>query len=365
MRDIIPALLVALDPANEQGRALAYCRLVETRGSTPQKAGATMLVFPDGSQAGTLGGGCVEAEVKRRAIQVIADGAPVVASFQLDSDYGWDDGLICGGRMQVLIQPIASDGVRGYFQQLAWLVEAGVGITEAVVFDAEASGLTAPAIYLFGAENNLVATIPASTDGGPQAAPEPVVRQLKSLDTRPRPYAAHGIAYLPVLSRCRLVIVGCGHVGKAVADLACDLDFDVWVVDDREEFVREDRFPRVQRRIHGHVDNVLPVLEITPDTFCLIVTRGHNHDERALYFLADRGARYVGLIGSRRKIKLIFDDLVAEGIPAEALRRVHAPVGIDIGSQTVPEIAVSICAELVAFRNLGEVPGRPNSVPVE
>jgi xanthine dehydrogenase accessory factor len=109
----------------------------------------------------------------------------------------------------------------------------------------------------------------------------------------------------------------------------------------------------------------LPSLEITPNTYCLIVTRGHNHDEEALLHLVNRGARYVGLIGSRRKIKMIFDDLLAEGISAESLSKVHAPLGIDIGSQTVPEIAVSICAELVAHRNLdGQVPGRAKRIEV-
>ena len=106
------------------------------------------------------------------------------------------------------------------------------------------------------------------------------------------------------------------------------------------------------------IDRVLPDLEITPDTYCLIVTRGHSHDQEALFRLVDRGARYVGLIGSKRKIKMIFDNLAAEGVSREALTKVYAPLGIDIGSQTVPEIAVSICAELIAHRNLGHVPGR-------
>jgi xanthine dehydrogenase accessory factor len=170
---------------------------------------------------------------------------------------------------------------------------------------------------------------------------------------------------LPLQPRCRLVIVGGGHVGQAVANLAADLEFDVWVVDDRAEYVSEERFPRAKQRIAGTNEAVLPNLEITPDTYCLIVTRGHSHDEEALFHLADRGARYVGLIGSRRKIKMIFDDLLAEGISPEALSHVHAPLGIDIGSQTVPEIAVSICAELVSHRNRnGVVPGRPEPVAV-
>jgi xanthine dehydrogenase accessory factor len=172
-----------------------------------------------------------------------------------------------------------------------------------------------------------------------------------------------GVAYLPVHPRCRLVIVGAGHVGKAVADLAADLDFDVWIVDDREEYVSPSRFPRAEKRIAGRIEDVLPALEITADTYCLIVTRGHNHDEEALYLLAERGARYVGMIGSRRKIRMIFDDLLNEGISQESLEKVHAPLGIDIGSQTVPEIAISICAELVSHRNRdGVVPGRPEKI---
>jgi len=147
-------------------------------------------------------------------------------------------------------------------------------------------------------------------------------------------------------------------VGKAVGDLAADLDFDVWAIDDRDFFVAEDRFPRAQRRISGPIEEVLPALDINADTYCLIVTRGHSHDERALFHLVNRGARYVGLIGSRRKIKLIFEDLLQEGISPSDLDRVFAPVGLDIGSQTVPEIAVSICAELIAHRKLGVVPGR-------
>jgi xanthine dehydrogenase accessory factor len=131
-------------------------------------------------------------------------------------------------------------------------------------------------------------------------------------------------------------------------------------VDDRQEFVSGERFPRAQRRIAGNVDQVLSSLDITPDTYCLIVTRGHTHDEKALYHLAERGARYVGMIGSQRKIKMILEDLENEGISRAALDQVHAPVGIDIGSQTVAEIAISIAAELIAHRNCGgAVPGRP------
>jgi xanthine dehydrogenase accessory factor len=354
MRELLRQLLAAI----AAGRPVAWCRLVETRGSTPQKAGAAMLVYDDGSQAGTLGGGCVEAEVKRRALGLVAENRPEVCAFQLDSDYGWDDGLICGGRMQIAIEPLGRGSAAGYFQQLEQIVARGQGCTEAIAFDRETSGIATPQSYLFDADGQFLASL------RPAEPPPQITESLRPLSSRPRAYAVRGVAYLPQLPRCRLVIVGGGHVGKAVADLAADLEFDVWIVDDRQEFVSEARFPRAERRIGGPVERVLPQLEITPDTYCLIVTRGHSHDQEALFHLADRGARYVGLIGSRRKIKMIFDNLAAEGVSREALAHVHAPLGIDIGSQTVPEIAVSICAELIAHRNLGAVPGRPRSVEV-
>jgi xanthine dehydrogenase accessory factor len=359
MREVLRELLAAMNA----GRAVAWCRLVETRGSTPQKAGAAMLVREDGSQAGTLGGGCVEAEVKRRALGLLAENRPEICTFQLDSDYGWDDGLICGGRMKILVEPIAAGLHNAYFERLAAFVERGEGCTEALVFDSEASGLVAPDGLLFDGGGKLIARLRNTTDAGSSNVPVQITDDLRPLSDRPRAYAARGVAYLPVLQRCRLVIVGGGHVGKAVGELAADLDFDVWVVDDRAEYVAEERFPRAERRISGSIEQVLPDLEITSDTYCLIVTRGHSHDQEALFHLADRGARYVGLIGSRRKIKMIFENLAAEGVSREALAKVYAPLGIDIGSQTVPEIAVSICAELIAHRNLGQIPGR--AAPVE
>ena len=126
---------------------------------------------------------------------------------------------------------------------------------------------------------------------------------------------------------------------------AARADFDVWVVDDRPQYANAERFPEAQRFVVGPFDETLPNLDVTPNTYALIVTRGHGHDQEALYHLATTPAPYVGLIGSKRKIRLIFENLREGGIPAEALERVTAPVGLEIGSQTVPEIAVSIVAE--------------------
>ncbi|MHC4877388.1 MAG: XdhC family protein [Planctomycetota bacterium] len=346
-------LLQALIDAVRNGQSVAWTALVETKGSTPQKAGAAMLVFADGSQAGTLGGGCVEAEVKRRALRLLDEGRAELLTFQLDSDYGWDDGLICGGRMKMLVDPVRPGDDLTYFEDYLRQVRDGVGSTEAVIIDAEKSGGTEADRCLLNEKDEVVVARMAGD------LPEAVQAGLRPVSDRPRAYVAGGVSFLPQLERCRLVIVGAGHVGQKVAELAADVDFNVWVVDDREQYCNQDRFPQAERLIVGDIDSALSGLEIDGNTMCIIVTRGHNHDEEALYHLAEKPARYIGMIGSRRKIRLIFEDLLREGISREALQRVHAPLGFDIGSQTVPEIAVSIVAELIAHRNLGGVPDRP------
>jgi xanthine dehydrogenase accessory factor len=354
MREILRELTEALNCE----RPCVYCSVIETRGSTPQKAGAAMLVFPDGSQRGTLGGGCVEAEVRQKALKVLSEdgGRPDVLTFCLDDNYGWDDGLICGGRMSILAAPLQSsdragraEQNRSYYRRYLDLVENGKGCTEAIVFQSP-DGLGIGNRFLFDAENQFIA------QHGDGPIPTLVEANLTPLSKRPGPKAQQGIAYLPILPRITLLIVGAGHVGQAVAQLATQVDFDVWVLDDREAFVSPQRFPTAQRRLVGAIDTHLKDLagrDINPSFYCLVVTRGHNHDEEALYHLATTSAGYVGMIGSKRKIKLIYEDLIAKGVSPEALNRVHAPLGLDIGSQTVPEIAVSIVAELIACRNLG------------
>jgi xanthine dehydrogenase accessory factor len=343
------SVLLELDDHLRAGRSVCYTALVETRGSTPQKAGASMLVFPDGSQRGTLGGGCVEAEVKRRALQVLESGDAELMTFHLDNDYGWDDGLICGGRMKMLVDPLRPGGDASYYRAVADQLLAARGCTEAVALETNGP-LTAGDHWLFDESGQMLASRNSN------AAPAQVTASLRELTSRPRPYVTNGVSYLPHLSRCRLIVIGAGHVGQKVAQLAHDVDFDVWVVDDREEYCNTERFPQAKRLIVAPFETSLSALNIDSDTYCLIVTRGHNHDEEALAYIAESPARYIGLIGSKRKIKLIFADLLKKGISAEALRRVFAPLGFDIGSQTVPEIAISILAELIAHRNLGHVP---------
>src|SRR5262245_25976670 len=350
MRELLDELTDALD----QGRECVYCSVVETRGSTPQKAGAVMLVFADGSQRGTLGGGCVEAEVKQRALRTLGGdhGGSNLLTFCLDDNYGWDDGLICGGRMTILAEPFPSS-VRGesaaarYYHRFGELARSGQGCTEAMVIVQEPADVPVGSRYLLDASCTVVA------QRAPPDVPEVVCANLTPVQKRPRAGVRQGVAYLPLWPRVTLFIVGGGHVGQAVAKLAADVDFDIWVLDDRESYASPERFPTAQRHLVGDIGARLKELKetITPSVYALIVTRGHAHDEEALYHLADTQAGYVGMIGSKRKIKLIFEDLRSKGIAQEVLQKVHAPLGFNIGSQTVPEIAVSIVAELIACRN--------------
>jgi xanthine dehydrogenase accessory factor len=346
MRELLSELMAALDG----GRPCVWCAVVETRGSTPQKAGAMMLVYSDGSQAGTLGGGCVEAEVKQRALRVLADGPgqPAVFTFSLDDNYGWDDGLICGGRMTILAHPFPADGAAGYFRALLTRISSGSGCTEAVVI-AASDGAVAGDRYLFDADGTEVAKIAA------RETPAVVRKGLQALSDRPGPGLRNGVAYLPILPRVTLLLVGGGHVARALAELAHRVGFAVRVLDDRERYACRERFPAAEEVLVGDIGSTLKHLAptLTADSYALIMTRGHSHDEEALYHLAGTACGYVGMIGSKRKIRLIFEDLIAKGIAPEALERVHAPLGLPIGSQTVPEIAVSIVAELIACRNLG------------
>ena len=347
MREILAELIEAVG----RGRRVAYTSLVETRGSTPQKAGAAMLVYEDGSQAGTLGGGCVEAEVKQRALRLLDDGSTELFTFHLDNDYGWDEGLICGGRMTMLVDPVRDRSDLCFFETFVEALGSGRGCTEAVVLDAETSGGGLAADRFLLSESGELLASRARGD-----VPPTLANSLRSLVSRRRPYVETGTSFMPQQKRCRLLIVGAGHVGQEVARLGDSVDFDVWVVDDRAEYCSPERFPTARRLLVAPIDSALSGLDIDETTFCVIVTRGHNHDEEALYHLVETPAAYVGMIGSRRKIKLIYEDLLGEGISREALERVRAPLGFEIGSQSVPEIAVSIVAELVAVRNLEELP---------
>jgi len=258
-----------------------------------------MLVDQRMQTVGTLGGGCVEAEVCRRAFELLERGSASLLSFQLNHDYGWDDGLICGGGMDIAVQPLTA-------------LDQAADVRRALA---------------------------AITSGESARIPLRVQNENAWLEY-----------YVLVEAEPKLVIAGAGHVGAQLARWCVDLEFDVTVIDDRADFANAQRLPSPIHPLVGDIEQTLRAHPIDRDTYVVIVTRGHNHDEQALSAVIASNAKYIGLIGSRRKVKLIFDDLRAAGVDPALLERVHSPIGLNINSVTVPEIAVSIAAQLIAVR---------------
>jgi xanthine dehydrogenase accessory factor len=248
----------ALNRALEQGEDAALVTIVSSQGSTPQRVGAKMLVFPDGRMVGTIGGGCYENDAFWKAKEAIQTRKPLLVKYDLNDDFAQENGLVCGGQMQVYIEPLESTP--------------------------------------------------------------------------------------------RLYVVGAGHVGFNLAKLAATIGFKIHVLDDREKFANQERFPEAESVVVETIPEWLQRAEIPASAYVVIVTRGHTHDLDALRSLAKRELRYLGLIGSKAKVKRIYDALIEEGMPVEYLQRVHAPVGLDIGAVSPEEIAVSILAELIAVR---------------
>ncbi|MFM7315544.1 MAG: XdhC family protein [bacterium] len=345
----IRELMAQLAGDLEAGHSRVFCQVVETRGSTPQKAGACMILATDGQQWGTLGGGCVENEVRQHSLLRLEAGESLIHSYVLDHDYAWADGLICGGRMVIISQNIAENRLADYCRAWVALDSSGFGFREAIVQDAANPWHAAVGLRM------LVDHTGRAVQSWPTAAGSDLENYVaQAAVTTAKPLTAKGVSIIQWPARVQLLIVGAGHVGQAVGELAARTGFEVVVVDDRAEFASSARFPAAKAVHVGPFDDVLKSLEITPRTYALIVTRGHGHDQEALGLLADTPASYVGLIGSRRKIKMITEALREEGMSQAALCRVRAPIGLPIGSQTVDEIAVSVVAELIAWRNLGE-----------
>jgi xanthine dehydrogenase accessory factor len=242
----------------KDGRRGAMATIVNVRGSIPSFKTAKMLVRDDGSIVGTIGGGCVEAEVWQAAREVMESEKPRTLSFDLNQDPKYDTGLVCGGTLEIFVEPI----------------------------------LPPADLYIFGA----------------------------------------------------------GHVAASLYKIARIAGFDVTIIDDRAAYANRERFPEAQQVIVDDFEKAATELTPSESSYIVIVTRGHRDDMRMLRWAVQTPARYIGMIGSKRKTITIFKELQQEGLSAHLFDRVHAPVGLDIGAITPEEIAVAITAELIAKR---------------
>ena len=240
------------------GQKCALATIVEVRGSIPSYESAKLLVREDGSMVGTIGGGCVEGEVWNAAREAMETEKPKHLTFSLGQDAAYDNGLICGGQLDVFVEPV----------------------------------LPLPHAFIFGA----------------------------------------------------------GHISKSLSKVATLAGFSTVVIDDRESFANRERFPEASAVHAGEYETVFPTLAINETSFVIVVTRGHRDDMRVLKLAVATPARYIAMIGSKRKVLNVVKELEKEGVARTAFERVHAPMGLDIGAISPEEIAIAVAAEMIAVR---------------
>jgi xanthine dehydrogenase accessory factor len=336
----------------EAGRPFAVATVLQADGSTPVMAGAKAVIEADGTIHGTVGGGAVEAEAQRQATLVVCSGKPVVFDRDLRGPGVHEPNPICGGSMRLLVAPSLSAGSTDYHQAAATLArrERGVWLTTL----RQGDGLEAKSQFLAEADlakdNSLLNAEFLNTR---------LIEETPALVASP---GAEPIEVFiePLIPRPVLLIVGGGHVGQAVAAQANLLGFEVAVIDDRPEFADPAIFPPGAKTHCRPVAQELAAFPVNRNTSIVIVTRGHPQDSLALRACIRRPAAYLGMIGSRRKVPLVRRQFIENGwATAEEFDRVHAPIGLDIGAVTVPEIATSIMAQIIAVRRRGVAPRIP------
>ena len=337
------------------GKGLVLATIVDTEGSTPQVRGASAIFSAAGLEAGTVGGGFLEARVEAIAKETLRDGKARLASFRLDADPADAEGAICGGSAKVLIDPNAG-GERGVFESaLDGFRKRRPGVLVTRIFAGQRDFVSVERGWLPAGSRALPGD-PVLTDVGPDV--------LDGVLESGRPRLVGGGERMtfvePVLPLPRLIVAGAGHVGRAVARLGKLLDFSVTVIDDRAEFANAGNVPEADEIVVGEIGESVRKVEDSPDNYFVIVTRGHRKDAEALRAALGRPSAYIGMIGSGRKIEIMHCEFLESGwATAEEWAKVHAPIGIEIGSKTVEEIAVSIAAELVLVRSDLKEKGRP------
>lgn len=338
----------AIGPILERGEELVLATVISKSGSAPCLAGSKMIVHGDETSLGTIGGGALEAEGQRRAAEVFRSGLSQIFTFDLSGRDAASMSMICGGRVEVFLELIDSDPVNlGVFRALREALRT-----------AEKCFMVAD-LGAVGGEIRRIRRCLVREDGTLSGEFNHPPEWLATLAEQ-----AHRSTY-PVLAtlgerrflveRCyvpsTVYIFGAGHVSQHVAELAGRVSFQTVVLDDREEFANRERFAAASEvRVLDSFTDCFRGLDVGGDSFVVIVTRGHTHDKTVLEQALRTEAGYIGMLGSRKKIVEIRGALAAQGFREEDLDRIHCPIGLKIGAETVAEIGVSIVAELIQAR---------------
>jgi xanthine dehydrogenase accessory factor len=317
----------------------ALASVARRKGSLPMSATAKMLVSADGARVGTVGGGCLEAEITERALEVIQRGEPAISEHTLNAELAGDYGLTCGGTAVMFIEPVFHDAVlHSVYEGCAGLVRTG-----------ERGVLATAVSWLSGPQKALLSS--GVVLGNPD-------RELKTLlanfGSSREEYQLGPRAFVePILGPARLVVFGGGHVGASIAQAAAFAGWRVTVADDREEYASAARFPFAENTLVCEYHAIPPELLLDEMTYVVVATRGHQHDALIVEQLAGRSLRYLGMLGSRRKVALTWKMLESMGVEGDGLQKIHAPIGISIGADTPQEIAISVVAQMISVRRSG------------
>ncbi len=346
-----------IDDYLRQDRRVILARIIRQSGSSPRSLGTGCVVTEDGKLSGTIGGGRLEFEVLAQAKNALKDGRSTILSFRMTGEEVAASEMICGGTVDVFLEPVypGNETVREIFRNLAGLIKEGhagtlvTRVAEGIDWtDTGCRMLMEPTGKVTGridAPADLKQRI-LHPDGFGQAI---LIESKKTEDA---------FFVEPVRLDDVLYLFGAGHVSLHVAALAETVGFSVVVIDDRAEFTHRQRFPHAADIVTAPFDVAFKQIHVDASAYIVIVTRGHSHDRDVLRWALTQPAVYVGMIGSRRKRKIIYRSLMDEGVTADQLARVHSPIGLSIDAQTPEEIAVSIVAELIAVRAAQRKPSR-------
>lgn len=334
---------------------LVIATVTHTEGSTPQKPGSSALFNKSGLFSGTIGGGVLEGKVQKIAIESLNTKEPVHQVFRLDSSVSDGEDALCGGKIYVLVDP-QPDSHMLVFEALRRSSKSRIpGVLITLVTD---NGKDKILIKRFWATERDRSLIPAEL----KPFIEPEIKNLisgidsygfRELEIRQEMGKPSQRLFLePVIPLPRLIIAGAGHIGRALSQIGSMLDFEVTVIDDRPEFANIENIPSATYIINEDIGNAIEKIKKGEDTFIVIVTRGHRDDGNALKACIGSGAAYIGMIGSKTKVELMRREFIEKHWATESQwDKIFAPIGIDIKSKTVEEIAVSISAQLVQVKN--------------
>ncbi len=346
-------IYVEIEKALEKREKCVLATLISRVGSAPRAVGAKYLVKEDGASSGSIGGGCVEAEVWQEAQKAIEKKEGRILHFDLTSEQLADGGLICGGNIDIFLEPLKEDFLDIYQEAAKIRQKGGAALLGTLVsVDGEfPKGKDSKVLLKTSGEK--VGSLSVGTELENKLLSE-VERLLEEKKPKVLVLNSEGrrieILLEPVLSEPTVYLFGAGHISEQLAPLAKMVHFNVVVIDDREIFANRERFPDADEVLVSEFENCFDRLNIGATSYVVIVTRGHLYDGIVLEQAVESKARYIGMIGSRKKIRTLYNSLMKKGIGKEILSRVRAPIGIDINSETPEEIAVSIVAELIKVR---------------